>query len=84
MSPKWEDVKLPVMNFSGESDSGRGNRPSKKLEFLGSDRKLLPARPILKKLIALAFFKAIYQQIPYWVHFTFKVENPIYMFTSIE
>jgi hypothetical protein len=46
---------------------------------------LLPeCPPDFEKTIALAFLKATYPQIPYQVHFTFKVPNPIYMFTSIE
>jgi hypothetical protein len=48
-----------------------------------SCRGQLP-KPDFKKIIVLAFLNVIYQQIPYWVHFTFKVPNPIYMFTFIE
>ena len=31
-----------------------------------------------EKIIALVIVKATYPKIPYWVHFTFKVQNPIY------
>jgi hypothetical protein len=81
-----EDVKLSPTNFLREVDLGRGSRPSRKSKFSGPDWKLLPTHPTSKKTIALAFMKATYSQIPYWVHFTFKVQNPIYiyMFTAIE
>jgi hypothetical protein len=48
------------------------------------NQKLLPAPPNFEKDIALAFLKAALLQIPHWVHFTFKVQNPMYMFTSIK
>ena len=59
---------------------GQGQPPVlKKLKLSGPARKLLPAGPISKKFIALAFFKATYPYISYWVHFTLKVQNPIYI-----
>ena len=38
----------------------------------------------LWKNIALIFLKAAWLQFSYWVHFTFKIQNPIYMFTFIK
>ena len=48
-SSKWGDVKFPTINFSGAEYLSRGNRLTwKKSRFFVSDRKLLPARPLLK------------------------------------
>ena len=58
------DVKVPLTNLLGEVDSGRGSCPSRKSRFLGPNRQLLPARQF-RKIIALAFLKATYPQIPY-------------------
>jgi hypothetical protein len=51
-------------------------------DFFKPAQKKLPAPPENEKNIALAFLKATWLQIPYWVHFTFKVSNPIYMCIS--
>jgi hypothetical protein len=44
------------------------------------DRELLPAPPNCERNIVLAFLKAAWLQIPCWVHFTFMVSNPIYIY----
>ena len=58
-----------------------GLRPPTKFfgGFSRPNRKLLPATSQLRKKIPLAFLKATNSQIPHWVHFTFKVKNPIYI-----
>ena len=78
------EVKPPPTSFSGEVDTSRGSPPSKKSRFFGPNQKPLSTPPNFEETIALAFLKATYPQIPHWVHFTFKVQNPIYIFTSIE
>jgi len=52
--------------------SGLG-QPSK--EIFEYAQKLLFVLPDFEKNIALAFLKVAWQQIPYGVHFTFKVQN---------
>ena len=42
-------------------------------EVFEPDQKLLPVPLNFEKIIALAFLKAAWLQILYWVHFTFKV-----------
>ena len=74
------DIKVPPTNFSECQNQAGEATHSKKSNFFGPNRKLLPAYPILKKLIALAFLKVTYPQIPYSMHFTPKVQNPIYMY----
>ena len=76
------DVQLPSTKFSGEVDSGRGNCLSN-FFFFGPDGKLLPACPTSKNLLPLHSWRSLIYK-SYWVHFTFKVQNPIYIFTSIE
>jgi hypothetical protein len=60
--------------------SRRGSPPAN--IYLNPTEKLLPALSNFEKKLALAFLKATWLQISYWVHFTFKVSNPIYMCTS--
>ena len=43
------------------------------------DRQLLSAPSDFQKQIALAFWKTACSQIPYWAHFTLKVQNSIYV-----
>ena len=74
------NIKQPRTNFGGVT-CGRG-QPSR--ETFEPDRKLLPAPPNFEKNTALAYLKATWLQISYWGHFTFKVQNPIYMFTYVE
>ena len=74
-------LNLPLQAFQGEVDRGRGN-PRKNSRYFEPDQKLLHAPPNFEESIALAFLKATCSQIPYWVHFTFKIQNPIYMCTS--
>ena len=84
--PQWRTLYLtPLTNFSECQRSSRGSRPSRKLEFSNPDRKLLPARVISKKVIALAFFEGHLPTNPMLsaLH-TLKVQNPIYTFTFIE
>ena len=79
------DIKTPPYELWGVLNPGGGNLPVKfppAREIFESDRKLLSDPPDFEKNIALAFLKATWLQIPYWVHFTFKVSNPIYMCTS--
>ena len=54
----------------GVSDPGGGQASMK---FYELTQKLLSAPPDFEKNIALAFLKAAWLQIPYWVYFTFKV-----------
>ena len=82
-----ELVKADVTSFSEEVDTGRDMPPSERnRHFLEPTENVCMPRSISKKTIALAILKAAYPQIPCWVHFIFKVQNPIhiYMFTSIE
>ena len=70
------DIKGPPTNY-GAVWSGRG-QPFREIfaparMFFEPDQKLLPALPNFEKNIALAFLKAAWLQIPYWVHFTYKV-----------
>ena len=63
------DIKFAHMNYGGcHILAGAASR-----EIFEPNRKLLPAPPNFEKNIALAFLKAAWLQIPYWVHFTFKV-----------
>ena len=88
----WRALKASLLNIGtrqtlstpyelwggGVSNPGGGSLPGK---ILTCPKTV--ARPAqLPKKIALAFLKAAWLQIPYWVHFTFKVQNPIYMCTS--
>ena len=73
---------LPPRSLLGEVDAGRGS-PHKEIGITGRDQKLLSAPPNFEKIIALAFFKATSALIPYWVFFTFKVQNPIYILWSL-
>jgi hypothetical protein len=43
-----------------------------------------PGLPQPWPVLILAFLKVARPYNPFWVHFGFKVQNPIYMFTSIE
>ena len=52
------------------------------MENFEPDQELLPAPLNFEKNIAFAFLKAAWIHIPYWVHFTLKVKNPIYVCTS--
>ena len=67
----------------GVSDPGEAALPRNfcpRPEFFQT-RPKTDARPARKqKNFALAFLKAAWLQIPYWVHFTFKVSNPIYIY----
>jgi hypothetical protein len=47
--------------------------------FLTPTENCCPPHPTSKNTIALAFLKAAWLQIPYWVHFTLKVQNPMYV-----
>ena len=64
---------------------GQGQLPHKETGIFWT-RPKTSARParLSKKPIVLAFLKATSPQIPYWVHFISKVQNPKYMITSIE
>ena len=73
-----------TLSLLGEVDMGMGSCLTKKSWFSGPKRKLLPALSDFKKTIALAFLKTTSPQISNWVCFTFKGQNPIYMFTFIE
>ena len=53
----------PPYELFGEVDSGKGSGPSKKSNFFGPNRKVMPACPP-QKTIALAFLEATYPQIP--------------------
>ena len=72
-------LKSPPHKLLEMSDPGGGSPPAKNLPppgiFLNSNENSCPPRPTSKKNIALAFLKAIWLQIPYWVHF--KISNPI-------
>ena len=76
------DIKSPLQTMGGVR-SGRGQLSRKIFaparDFFESDQKLLPVPPKFEKNIAHAVSKAAWVQVPYWVHFTFKVSNPIYM-----
>ena len=72
------DIKYPLRTLGG-AKSGQG-QPSR--EIFDPTENYYLTRPTSKKNIALAFLKAAWLQVPYWVHFTFKVWNLIYMCTS--
>ena len=57
-------------------DMGKGS-PTRKNLFSRPDRNFLHGPSDFQKTIALAFSKATYPQIPYWVHLTSKAQNPI-------
>ena len=61
-----------------------GAHNSRQCFFFWTQPKTVARPPNFEKTIVLAFLNAAYPQISCWVHFTFKVPNPIYMFTSIE
>ena len=63
----WRTLSSPLWTMGG------GGQPSQ--ENFEPDRKLLAPLRNSEKNIALAFFKAAWLQISYWVHFTFKVWN---------
>ena len=72
---KWGTLNTSPANFLGVVDLGRGSRPERNPIFW--NRLKTSARPSdFEKTIALAFLKVTYPQIPYWVHFTFKIHNP--------
>ena len=61
-----------------------GNPHKKILNFQAPTENYSLLRPTLKKKIALAFLKAASPYNPNCVHFIFKVQNPIHLFTFIE
>ena len=69
-NPRTQRTLSPSLRTMGGVRIGWG-QPSR--ENFEPDQKLLPAPPNFKKNFALAFLKAAWLQIPYWVHFTFKV-----------
>ena len=79
-----EDDILPPTSLSEEVDSGRAAAPQRNRDFLDLPENFCPPCPIFKKIIIFAFLKVTSPQIPYWVRFISKVQNPMYMFTSIE
>ena len=60
----------PPNELSRGVKSGLGKHAA---SFIKPNQKLLPAPPDFKKNIVLAFLKATWLQIPYWVYFTFKI-----------
>ena len=79
-----EDVNPPPPELFGGGRFKQGQPPVQKIQILWTRPKIVANPPNFEKTIALAFLKFFYPQIPYWVHFTFKVQNPIYIFTSIQ
>ena len=75
----WGTLNLPLQAFRGRLDRGWGGPPKKIWDFFEPNRKLLPTPANFEKNIVLAFLNAACPQISYWVHFTFKVQNPIYI-----
>ena len=79
----WGRRYVPPTNYGGCQI--RAGQPSRKnlapaRIFLEPDRKLLPVPSEIGKNIVLAFLKAAWLQIPYWVHFIFKgLKSNIYV-----
>jgi hypothetical protein len=78
------DDMTPPTSVWGVSDPGGGSparnfcpRPG----FFQTRPKTAACPARKQKNFALAFLKAAWLQIPYWVHFIFKVSNPKYMCT---
>ena len=63
------DIKSPPTNYGGCQIRAGTTLP----ENLEPDRELLPTLPNFEKNITIALLKTVWQQILYWVHFTFKV-----------
>jgi hypothetical protein len=75
-------LKSPLRTFKVSDPDGGQPSPRNFCpcpDFFKPARKQMPVPPENQKKIALAFLKAAWLQIPYWVHFTFKVSNPIYI-----
>ena len=66
-------LPYPTTNF-GVSDPGGGSTGN-----FWTQPKIVARPAQLQKNIALAFWNAAWLQIPYWVHFTFEVQNHIYI-----
>jgi hypothetical protein len=85
------DAKPPLTNFQGEVDRGRAHDPAPSgiphitnLFFFILTKNCCMLHPTLKNKIILALLKVVCPCDPYLVHFIFKVQDPIYMLTSIE
>ena len=81
-SPYWGTLNSPPLRTFMGGRFRQGQPPFWKIQNFWTEPKS-NARPP-EKTIALAFLEATYPQIPHWVHFTFKVQNPMYIFTFIE
>ena len=76
-------LKFPPRTYRG-GRFGQGQLPIQKIQIFWTQLKTYACPLDFDETIALAFLKATYPQTPYWVHFTFMAQNPIYMFTFIE
>ena len=76
----WETHSLTPKLFGG-GRCGQGQPPVQENPYFLdlTENYCLPTR--LRKNHCPCILEATYPQIPYWVHFTFKVQNPIYMFS---
>ena len=64
----WAGVKHPLMNFEVSDPEW-----ITLWRYLWTRPKYVVRPAQLQKKIALAFLKVAWPQIPYWMHFTFKV-----------
>jgi hypothetical protein len=80
------DIKHPLPQLLGGGRFGQGQSPREKSRFLGPDQNFLLACSTLKKIIALAFLKAILStnHILSALHSQFKIQYIYMVFASIK